>query len=271
MDKTMQEKLSLILPWLPSAGRPEIVDVGTGTGNLAGAVAKMYPHAQVIGIDLSPEMIEIAKTQNNFQNLTFRLVAAHTPFSKESSAAIYSSILHEIYSYSGDSLEAVRSALSVANQSLMKGGRIIIRDFIQPSNGDKVVILVHNKSDMVPENTFQNFAQNFGRKVPFKVIAETADSISYETNLASAYEYIFRKDYHANWDVELNEKYGFWTREEALSLLQGSGFRILKYEELDNAWILANRIEGKVKIIDPATKEDIPIPKYQTIIAAEKK
>ena len=51
--------LELALADVPSPGR--ILDLGTGTGVVARALAERYPEAEVVGIDLSPGMIEEAR------------------------------------------------------------------------------------------------------------------------------------------------------------------------------------------------------------------
>ncbi len=38
-----------------------VLDLGTGTGKAARVVAKRFPEAQVVGVDLSPQMIETAR------------------------------------------------------------------------------------------------------------------------------------------------------------------------------------------------------------------
>jgi ubiquinone/menaquinone biosynthesis C-methylase UbiE len=40
-----------------------VLDLGTGTGFVAKALAERYPEAEVVGIDLSPEMIDQARRQ----------------------------------------------------------------------------------------------------------------------------------------------------------------------------------------------------------------
>jgi len=51
--------LDLALEDLPAPGR--VLDLGTGTGVVALALAERYPEAEVVGIDLSPGMIEEAR------------------------------------------------------------------------------------------------------------------------------------------------------------------------------------------------------------------
>ena len=53
--------LELALEGLPAPSR--VLDLGTGTGVVARALAARYPEAEVVGIDLSPGMIEEARRQ----------------------------------------------------------------------------------------------------------------------------------------------------------------------------------------------------------------
>ena len=51
-----------------------ILDLGTGTGAIALALAKEFPSAQVIGVDLIPQAVELAnsnKAKNNINNVQF--------------------------------------------------------------------------------------------------------------------------------------------------------------------------------------------------------
>ncbi|NCN27739.1 methyltransferase domain-containing protein [bacterium] len=273
MNKSMGIKFDLIHKWLPENNdRGTIVDVGTGTGRLALQLSERFPDYQITGIDISQAMIDRA---NNLAvgraNLNFKLSRADQLFSNgNADAAIYSSITHEIYSYSEDSLEAVKQSMRVAHQSLRDGGRVIIRDFVKPQNPEQIVILVHQKSDMVDGCSFCEFSQSFGRPVHYQKLKETDTEIHYKTTMSAAYEYMYRKDYHDNWDAELAEQYGFWTEQEAKQVLRESGFKVVHYEELNNDWINTNRLENRVSLLDPSTGEEIPTPNYQMLIVGEK-
>jgi len=47
---------SALLTWSPAGGPRKIVDLATGTGDLALALQKKLPDAEVTGVDFLPEM-----------------------------------------------------------------------------------------------------------------------------------------------------------------------------------------------------------------------
>src|SRR5215472_6394147 len=56
---------------VPEKGR--VLDVGSGTGALAFAIAKAKTHCTVVGIDPSNEYVEYAKSRNTFpERVTFQ-------------------------------------------------------------------------------------------------------------------------------------------------------------------------------------------------------
>lgn len=49
------------------------VDVACGTGDISCSLARSFPNASILGIDLSPEMLARAQIKNSFPNLQFSL------------------------------------------------------------------------------------------------------------------------------------------------------------------------------------------------------
>lgn len=94
---------------------------------------------------------------------------------------------------------------------------------------------------------------------------------SCETDLGSAYEYMFRKDFHQNWQAELKERFGFWTEAEAVAQLSQAGFKVERHEKIKNEWIETNRLKGKVALYDNKTGEKIDYPDYQIILVGKKR
>lgn len=65
-----------LVDWVLESGMTpnRILDLGTGTGALALALAQEFPHASVLGVDLIPEAVELAnenKIKNQITNVKF--------------------------------------------------------------------------------------------------------------------------------------------------------------------------------------------------------
>jgi len=56
---------------LPQGGSPNCLDLATGSGDLALLLAEAYPRGQVIGIDLTTQMLQLAKERNTYHHLDF--------------------------------------------------------------------------------------------------------------------------------------------------------------------------------------------------------
>jgi ubiquinone/menaquinone biosynthesis methyltransferase len=67
-DKFWKKKLISILPQITS---PTCLDIASGTGDIADALSIKYPQADITGLDLNYNMIELAKKKYNFKNIKF--------------------------------------------------------------------------------------------------------------------------------------------------------------------------------------------------------
>jgi len=56
---------------LPPGGTPNCLDLATGSGDLAFLLARAYPKGKVIGLDLTTEMLQLAKARNRYDHLDF--------------------------------------------------------------------------------------------------------------------------------------------------------------------------------------------------------
>jgi SAM-dependent methyltransferase len=58
-----------------------VLDVGTGTGLAAGILAERFPAAEIVGVDLSPRMIEVARREHGDERVRFDVAdAASLPY-----------------------------------------------------------------------------------------------------------------------------------------------------------------------------------------------
>jgi SAM-dependent methyltransferase len=271
LDAGLPQKLAVLSPWVRAWPVSDIVEIGSGTGALAARQAYLHRASAVIGIDAATSMVNLARRRySGRRNLEFRHGDACHVHSQRAGSIIFCSVLHEVYSYHGDSLGAVGKALAAAWQSLLPGGRIIIRDFVAPDNGRRPVLLCHDRADIVPGHDFISFSRRFLRPVSVHGVNRTRQTIIYETDLRSACEYVLRKDYHAMWDAELEERYGFWTMAEAHRLTREAGFEIVHSAGLRNRWLSLNSLKGKVELRDADSLSPLPFPPSQLVLVAEK-
>ena len=135
MDASMQQKVALTAAHL--LGRGWLADMGMGSGTGSEALAALYPELRVTGVDISPEMVELATERYKRPNLDFRVgdIGAAC-FEDESLDVVFnSSVLHHVTTFNG--YDKNRAADAVANQvkQLKVDGSLIIRDFLRPEPG----------------------------------------------------------------------------------------------------------------------------------------
>jgi demethylmenaquinone methyltransferase/2-methoxy-6-polyprenyl-1,4-benzoquinol methylase len=58
---------------LPPCEKPNCFDIASGTGDITFRLARKYPNAKILAIDISEVMIELARSKNKYENITFEL------------------------------------------------------------------------------------------------------------------------------------------------------------------------------------------------------
>jgi SAM-dependent methyltransferase len=266
-----REKERAIAPWISRGLDGEIVDIGMGTGSLARRLALGFPNLRVIGVDGAPEMLAAAhRAAPRVSNLELRAGFAREPHSPRAAAVVFCSVLHEVYSYGGGSLSSVASALRAAFESLLPGGRVIVRDFVRPCDAQRKVILHHRLADVFPGHDFCTFSNEFPYPIALERMWTGPLEMRYETNLGSAYEFITRKNFHQMWKRELCERYGFWDELDAQAMLRDAGFQIVHTEPLHDQWVLRSWLEGKILLVDAQTRTPIPFPPRHLLVIGQK-
>lgn len=56
---------------LPALSQPSCLDLACGTGDLCFLLAEKYPDATILGVDLTPDMLTLARKANRFNHVTF--------------------------------------------------------------------------------------------------------------------------------------------------------------------------------------------------------
>ena len=109
-----------------------ILDIGTGTANLAIAIKKRSPKAKILGIDPDEKILKIAKEKIKQEKLDIKLVKAYAqklPLKSNSFDYIVSSFaIHHIPSNLKD------QAFLEMYRVLRSGGTILIIDIGEPKN-----------------------------------------------------------------------------------------------------------------------------------------
>lgn len=105
-----------------------ILDIATGTGDLAIALKKRIPQATVTGSDLSPEMLEVARRKIAERGLEIALQVAdaeNLPFANDSFRVITAA-------FGVRNFENTVAGLRQMHRVLEKGGTMIVLEFSTP-------------------------------------------------------------------------------------------------------------------------------------------
>ena len=117
---------------IPSDKAINILDIGTGTANLAIAIKKRSPNAKILGIDPDEKILKIAKEKIQKEQLDIKLVKAYAqklPLKSQSFEYVVSSFaVHHIPS------DLKGQAFLEMYRVLRSGGTILIIDIGEPKN-----------------------------------------------------------------------------------------------------------------------------------------
>ncbi len=263
MDASLRQKLDELVRWVKPGN---IVDKGCGTGKLMVELSRLFPDSRIAGVDLSREFLRVCD-ENTYATdevtLVFGNVIDVCVPPGTASTVIFSSVMHEVHSYSGYKTSEIDRALVNAFTELAPGGHLLMRDGVSPEPATWRLELV----DQQTRETFERFAKEFrqGQGVRFTRISESVVELSSH----DANEFICKKDYLKNWHIEVHEEFGPWTLAEWKAGLERAGFEPMHLEETRNAWILKNRYEGKVKVTDTAGVV-VPWPATNCVVVGRK-
>jgi len=265
MDASLRQKLDDLLPWVVP-GR--IVDKGCGTGKLMVELSRRFPSTALVGVDLSRELLHRCDENTYFTGDVRLVLADAADVAVERGTAttvIFSSIMHEIYTYSGYDQAQVNKAVASAASELGPGGRILIRDGISPTPPAarwRLRLLTDEA-----RRAFGHFAVEFkhGEGAPSERLSP--ERVELSAHLAN--EFLCKKDYRTNWHIEVHEEYGARTLDGWRAVLTGAGLRVLEAREYANDWIVAHRYVGQVELTDDEDRP-LPWPATNAVVVAEK-
>ncbi|GAG41443.1 unnamed protein product, partial [marine sediment metagenome] len=219
MENSAVEKVK-ILPFVKDGS---ILEVGCGCGTVLELLSRSKPKSKVYGTDISDTMLQKSK-EREYSNNNVSIIKADAREQifkgKTLDTIIFCSVLHEVYSYSGYSLNTVESTIENAYKMLKPDGRLIIRGGVKPE--ESVVYMKFKKEDV--EKKFYKFAEEFGPyKIKYKKEKEFVKLKKHE-----AMEFLSKYIYDKNWDIEVKEKFGFLTKEKYCDMIEEKGFKIIE-------------------------------------------
>ncbi|WP_395844008.1 methyltransferase domain-containing protein [Cystobacter fuscus] len=284
MDASMQQKVALTTAHFPTRGR--VADMGSGSGRGTYDLACLYNGLELVGVDINPVSVDMA--QASYQRPNLRFVAgdiADPVFPPESlDGVLDSSVLHHVTSFNDFSLARLETCLDNQVRALRTGGVIIIRDFVIPEGPAEVWLDLPTTDGAADGDVpglstaalFERFARDFrcsvnrSGPVPYTRLASPhAGHARYRLALRAANEFILRKDYRADWDVELLEEYTYFSQADFEAAFRARGLRILSSMPIRNPWILAHRYEGRFHL-SGVDGRPLPFPPTNYLIVGEK-
>lgn len=249
MDASMKQKVALTAAHLLTRGR--VADMGMGSGTGSEALASLYPALDVVGVDVNPEMVKLARERFDLPNLSFVEGDIAAPCFPEGSldAVFDSSVLHHVTTFNGYDHAAAARALEVQAAQLRLHGTLIVRDFVALGPGEIYLDLPAAGAEL-----FERFAREF-RKLSeqpgFPFLEEDAPREGwrrFRVEQRLAHEFVLRKDYPEDWETEVLEEYCYFTQTEFEAEFRRLGLRVLASHPLYNPWILRHRFRGQFEL-----------------------
>lgn len=273
MDASMRQKVALTAAHLLCEG--DVADMGMGSGSGSFALASLYPDLRVVGVDVNPEMVARAAEQHRLPNLRFAVGDIATPcFADGELEAIFdSSVLHHVTSFNGYDRGAAARALGVQARALADHGVLIVRDFVDPGPGMVHLDVREDDGDGTDDPRscstaalLERFAREFRvllpepqRGFPCRAVGGAPPGFRrYELSHTHAAEFVLRKDYRADWGLEVQEEYTYATQGELETVFAALGLRVLASTPLRNPWIVARRFRDQIALHRDGRALDVP-------------
>ncbi len=282
MDAISIEKVASASSFFEPKKGNVIVDVGMASGTSSAILAKNFPELNIVGVDINPKMVELARAKYQLQNLQFREDDGETLHSFELGSVngfFNCSSIHHITSYNGYDINRAYNTLQRQTELLAEDGVIVVRDFVKPDNKEIILELSCEKRVGRPNDCellirFSGEARSLTsseeRGFPLSEIwSDDSTKRKFKLFLSDATEFIRRKDYFANWEVELQEEYGYFSQQDFERIFRDLGLQIVVSAPIYNRWIINNRYKGQFRLFDLSGKE-IGFPPTNYLIAGKK-
>jgi len=155
----------------------EILDLGTGTAQIPIELCRRSADARVVAVDLSTEMLLVAKANVEVASLRERIMldcqdAKGLPYADgRFSAVISNSIVHHIPDPAPSLAEAVRV--------LRNGGRIFVRDLARPDSVEKVRAIVQQYASGANEHQRKLFGDSLHAALSLEEMREMVVALGF--------------------------------------------------------------------------------------------
>ena len=282
MDAISVEKIASASVFFKPEKGNTIVDVGMASGTSSAILAHLFPTLRIVGVDINPTMVQIANENYSLPNLSFKEDDGEklSSFAKNSIDGFFNcSAIHHITSYNNYSSNRAIRTLRRQVELLKENGILIIRDFVKPKEQEVILelsILPHedrpNDAELFIEfsKTARSLSASNEQGFPCTELdCEVPNCRRFQLFYTDAVEFIRRKDYYANWEVELQEEYGYFTQDEFENVFRELGLRIVHSAPIHNQWIITNRYKDQFVIRD-LEGNDIGFPPTNYLIVGEK-
>ncbi|MGQ8874501.1 class I SAM-dependent methyltransferase [Paenibacillus sp. TSA_86.1] len=195
-----------------------VLDIGPGGGVLLDLIEQEKPEVEAIGIDISANVIEALERKKQRESHHWHVMKGDAlqlnqyVESGTVDTVIFSSILHELYSYIERdgrrfNTDTVAAALQSAFQVLSAGGRILIRDGImsEPETQKRRIRFLE------PDGLrwLERYAADFkGREITFERISDDEVMMPINDAMEFLYTYTWGEEAYVH---EIQEQFGVFT------------------------------------------------------------
>lgn len=279
MDSIVVEKVASASAYFFEKPGHAIVDVGMASGTSTYILALLFPNTPVIGVDINPKMVQLASQTYHLPNLRFIVDDGETLEQLthiKINGFFNCSSIHHITSFNDYNPNKAYLTLKRQAELLCDGGVLIVRDFVKPEAKEVIIEFPSDEEGRRNARQLISFAASarslsaiYEQGFPLQKIKTDANDLSFRLNLEDAVEFIRRKDYLDDWDIELQEEYGYFSQHDFEETFANLGLRAIVSYPIYNSWIIRNRYSNKFELFDvDGKKRGIPPTNY--VIAGEK-